>query len=148
MKRWERSCPAQQGDATAFSVEVEGASQELHPILRDEIYRITGEALRNAFRHARAQRIEVEIVYEARQLRVRVRDDGIGMDADVLDEGRVGHWGLPGMRERAKGIGGELEVWSELGAGTEVELSIPGSVAYGGRGGRRFHWFGRKVGNA
>lgn len=84
-----------------------------HPILRDEVYRITGEALRNAFRHARARRIEVEILYEVRKLRIRVRDDGIGMDASVLDEGREGHWGLAGMRGRAKATGVQLEVWSE-----------------------------------
>ena len=133
-------------DATAFSVEVEGASRELHPILRDEVYRITGEALRNAFRHAQARRIEVEILYEVRKLRIRMRDNGIGMDASVLDEGREGHWGLPGMRERAKAIGGTLEVWSEQGAGTEVELTIPASVAYGSPAGRRFRLFNRKTG--
>ena len=78
---------------------------------------------------SRARRIEVEILYEVRKLRIRVRDNGIGMDASVLDEGREGHWGLPGMRERARAIGGQLEVWSEQGAGTEVELTIPDSVA-------------------
>jgi signal transduction histidine kinase/ligand-binding sensor domain-containing protein len=128
------------GDAAAFSIEVEGAVQELHPILRDEIFRITGEALRNAFRHARARRIEVEIRYDTRKLRVRVRDDGIGIDAKVIEAGRTGHWGLPGMRERAKAIGGQLEVWSEQNAGTEVELTVPASVAYGMQGGRRFRF--------
>ena len=134
-------------DAPAFSVAVEGRSQDLHPILRDEIYRITGESLRNAFRHARARRIEVEIRYETRQLQVRVRDDGIGIDASLLSqEGRAGHFGLKGMRERAKGIGGQLEVWSEHGAGTEVELTIPASVAYGSRTGWRFRLFPGKAG--
>ena len=132
-------------DTPALSVEVEGASQELHPILRDEVYRIAGEAVRNAFRHAGAKRIEVEIRYDARKLRVRVRDDGSGIDASLLNEGREGHYGLPGMRERAKAIGGQLEVWSERGAGTEVELTIPVSVAYADRG-RGARWFRRKVG--
>ena len=132
--------------AIPFSVEVDGASRELHPILRDEVYRITGEALRNAFRHSRARRIEVEILYEPRKLRIRVRDNGIGMDASVLDEGREGHWGLPGMRERAKAIGGTLEVWSEQGAGTEVELTIPDSVAYGSPRRRRFRFLDRRTG--
>jgi len=131
---------AANGDAPAFSVEVEGASRDLHPILRDEVYRMTGEAMRNAFRHARARRIEVEIRYDARELRVRVRDDGIGIDASVLQEGRAGHYGLPGMRERAKSIGGQLEVWSEKGAGTELELTVPAKVAYRGRGGRARWW--------
>jgi signal transduction histidine kinase len=134
------------GDTTDFSVQAEGTPQNLHPMLRDEIYRITGEALRNAFYHARARRIEVEIHYEKRQLRVRVRDDGIGIDASVLSqEGRTGHFGLSGMRERSKGIGGQLEVWSERRAGTEVELTIPASVAYGGHAGRRFRVFKRKA---
>ena len=118
-------------NAAEFHVEVEGTPRDLHPILRDEVYRIAGEALRNAFRHAQAQRIEVEIRYDERQLRLRVRDDGKGIDPKVLNEdGRAGHYGLQGMRERAKLMGGKLTVWSELDSGTEVELSIPASRAY------------------
>jgi signal transduction histidine kinase len=135
------------GAATDFSVRVGGTAQHLHPMLRDEIYRITGEALRNAFHHAHARRIEVEVEYGTRQVRTRVRDDGIGVDATVLSqEGRPGHFGLKGMRERSKGIGGQLDVWSERGAGTEVELTIPASVAYGGHVGRRFGVFKSKAG--
>ena len=133
------------GNAIDFLVEVEGPPQDLHPILRDEVYRIIGEALRNAFRHARAQQIEVEIRYDARKLRVRVRDDGAGIDPSVLQEGREKHYGLPGMRERAKAIGGQLEVWSEEGAGTEVELTIPASVAYASHVVRRFRLFKSNV---
>ena len=134
------------GDATDFSLQVNGAPQNLHPVLRDEIYRITGEALRNAFQHARARRIEVEIQYDTRQVRTRVRDDGIGIDAAVVSqEGRPGHFGLRGMRERAKGIGAKLDVWSERGAGTEVELTIPASVAHRGAAGRRFRFFKGKA---
>ena len=140
---------AAKGNASAFSVDVEGAPRGLHPILRDEVYRIAGEALRNAFNHAHAHRIEVEIRYAARQLRVRVRDDGIGIDGGVLsEEGRSGHWGLRGMRERAKRIGAQLEIWSEQGVGTEIQLSIPGPVAYGADPGRRFRLFSRKVGTS
>jgi signal transduction histidine kinase len=114
-----------------FTVQLEGAPRNLHPILRDEVYRVVGEAMRNAFRHAHAQRIEVEIRYDQRQLRVRVRDDGKGIDPQHLgDEGRGGHFGLGGMRERAKLIGGKLTVWSELDSGTEVELSIAAARAY------------------
>jgi signal transduction histidine kinase len=134
------------GDAPAFSVEIQGTSRDLQPILRDEVYRMTGEALRNAFRHARARRIEVEIRYDAREFRIRVRDDGIGIDASVLQEGRAGHYGQPGMRERAKSIGGQLEVWSEREAGTEIELTIPAKVAYRSYAGRRFRLFSRKAG--
>jgi len=114
-----------------FHVLVEGVPRDLAPLLRDEIYRITGEALRNAFRHAQAQRIEVEIRYDQRQLRLRVRDDGKGIDPTILNgRGRPGHYGLPGMHERAKLVGGKLAVWSELNSGTEAELSIPASIAY------------------
>ena len=118
------------GSAT-FRVSIEGMPRDLHPILRDDIYRIAREALRNAFRHAQANKIEAEITYGDRVLRLRIRDDGKGIDPKLLDAGRDGHWGLPGMRERAQEIGAQLDIWSEVGAGTEVELSIPGSIAYG-----------------
>lgn len=132
-------------NAAVFSVEVEGAPQELHPILRDEIYRIAAEALRNAFHHAQAQRIEVELRYSTSELRVRVRDDGAGIDPSILGQkGRAGHFGLKGMRERAEQIGGKLEVWSERGAGTEIELTLPASVAYGRKGGWRSRFLTRK----
>ena len=124
--------------SATFRVSIEGGPRDLHPILRDDIYRIAREALRNAFRHAQASRIEAEITYGERLLRLRVRDDGKGIDPKLLDAGRDGHWGLPGMRERAQQIGAQLDVWSEVGAGTEVELRLPGPVAYGissGRGG-------------
>ena len=126
-----------------FSVTVEGARQTLSPILQDEIYRIAREVIGNAFRHANASQIEAEIRYDDGLLRLRIRDDGKGTDPKVLKEGaRAGHWGLPGIRERAEQIGARLDFWSEAGAGTEVELTVPASVAYAkspddfGRGGR------------
>jgi signal transduction histidine kinase len=119
------------GEAPTFRVSIEGAPRDLHPILRDDIYRIAREALRNAFSHAQASKIEAEITYGARLLRLRIRDDGKGVDSKLLDAGREGHWGLPGMRERAQQIGAQLDVWSEVGAGTEIELRLPGSIAYG-----------------
>jgi len=116
--------------SVTFRVLVEGAPRTLRLTLQDEIYRIARESLRNAFRHAQAGHIETEIMY-GESLRLRFRDDGKGIDPSVVEHGgRTGHWGLPGIRERAKHIGAQLEVWSELGAGTEVELSIPGSIAY------------------
>jgi len=129
-----------------FTMQVEGAQRDLRPILRDEVYFLAGEALRNAFRHADARRIEVEIRYEERQLRLRVRDDGKGIDANLLvDSGRAGHFGLRGMRERAKQVGGKLTVWSELESGTEVELSIPAAHAYARfRAPRRRWWHTEK----
>jgi signal transduction histidine kinase len=112
-------------------VQVEGTPRDLGPLTQDEVYRIAREALRNAYRHAHATRIVVEIRYDARQLRLRVRDDGKGMDQKIVDGGgRAGHYGLAGMRERAKGMRGTLTIWSELDSGTEVELTVPGLVAY------------------
>lgn len=111
-------------------VAVEGVPRDLHPILRDEIYRIAAEALRNAFRHAQARQIEVDIRYDNQQFRLRVRDDGRGFDPAVAHHGREGHYGLPGMRERASAAGGDLKVWSEVDAGTEVELQIPANTTY------------------
>ena len=115
----------------AFRVAVEGQSRNLHPILRDEIYKIAAEALRNAFHHARAKQIEVEIRYDNEQFRLRVRDDGKGMDPAILSsQSAEGHYGLPGIRERAKIMGARLTVWSEVDAGTEVELRLPAKLAY------------------
>ena len=94
----------------AFHVAVEGRARDLHPILRDEIYKIAAEALRNAFRHAQAGRVEVEIRYDDGQFRLRVRDDGKGIDAAVLaNQGIEGHYGLRGMPERAALIGGNTD---------------------------------------
>jgi signal transduction histidine kinase len=119
-------------DSPAIDVEVEGAPRNLSPAVRDEAYRIAGEALRNAFRHARARRITVELQYDKRQFRLRVRDDGKGFDEEDIQLQPAGHFGLPGMRERAEDVGGRLEVRSRVDSGTEVELSIPGNIAYGG----------------
>jgi signal transduction histidine kinase/ligand-binding sensor domain-containing protein len=114
-----------------FRVLVEGKPRDMHPILRDEVYRIASEAIRNAFRHSGALRIHVEICYDDRHLRVRVEDNGKGIDPKVLDGGgREGHYGLPGMHERAKLTGGKLNVRSRLDSGTEIELTIPASLAY------------------
>jgi signal transduction histidine kinase len=114
-----------------FSVAVEGQTRDLHPIVRDEIYKIATEALRNAFRHAQAGRVEVDILYDDEEFRLRVRDDGKGIDAAVLaNQGLEGHYGLRGMPERAALIGGKLAVWSEAGAGTEVERRLPASIVY------------------
>jgi signal transduction histidine kinase/ligand-binding sensor domain-containing protein len=118
------------GDQTC-RVQVEGASRELAPLVRDEVYRIAIEALRNAFRHAEGKQIEVEIHYDARHLRLRIRDNGKGIDQKILAEGgRAGHHGLPGMQERAKLIGGKLTVWSQRNSGAEIELTVPASIAY------------------
>ena len=117
--------------APVIDVVVEGATRNLNPLVRDEAYRIAGEALRNAIRHAEARHISIEIRYDRRLFRLRVLDDGKGIDEATVRQGHTGHFGLHGMRERAEIVRGRLEVWSKRETGTEIELSVPGAVAYG-----------------
>ncbi len=133
----ERNTPAD------FRVIVDGDRRPLHPLLRDEVYRIGREALINAFRHAQAGKIEIELKYSSRHLRVLVRDDGIGIDPQVLQAGRDGHWGLSGMRERADRISARLHVWSSAVAGTEIELQVPSHIAFQDERRHLLTWFGR-----
>lgn len=129
--------------APSFRVIVEGEPRKLAANMQDEVYRIGLELLRNAFRHAEASQIEAEIRYDKNQFRLRIRDNGTGIDPKILDASqRPGHWGLPGARERAERIGSQLSFWSQAGAGTEVELTIPTARAYEcARNGRRFKLF-------
>ena len=120
-----------------FRVVMEGLPRALHPVIRDEVYRIGRESLMNAFRHSRATKIEVEVDYSSSNLRILVRDNGCGIDPQVLRAGRDGHWGLPGMRERAEKVGAKLRLWSRVAAGTEVELTVPGHVAFQSRASAR-----------
>jgi signal transduction histidine kinase/ligand-binding sensor domain-containing protein len=120
-----------QHQSAKFQVSVQGAPRVLHPIVREEGFLIGREALGNAFRHSGAKKIEVEMSYCDAALHVRVRDDGRGISAPVLESGgKPQHFGLIGMRERAKKLGGELEIWSKPEAGTEVDLCVPAHVAY------------------
>jgi signal transduction histidine kinase/ligand-binding sensor domain-containing protein len=116
--------------AAKFRVTVQGTHRDLHPIVREEGFLIAREALGNAFQHSGADNIEVEVIYETALLQVLVRDDGQGIDATVLSGGKPAHFGLLGMRERAKKLGAHLNVWSKPGAGTEVDLRVPAEVAY------------------
>ena len=135
------------GSSATFRLVVEGPVLNLNPIVRDELYRIAREALRNAFAHAKAKHIEAEITYDHWLFRLRIRDDGEGIPAEILDEGRSGHFGLAGMRERAKQIGWKLTIWSGAGAGTEIDVIVAGSVAYAKPPvGSRFWRWGKKVG--
>jgi signal transduction histidine kinase len=118
------------GAAAKFQLVVEGSPQGLHPVIQDEICRIGGEALRNAFRHARAQHIEVDVRYSEELLGLQIRDDGIGITPEILEGGRSEHYGLAGMRERAEKIGAKLEIWSAAGTGTEIDLSLLAARAY------------------
>ena len=100
-------------------------------VLLEESYCIGREAIINALTHSKAQHVEAEIGYDSRQFRLRVRDDGRGIDPKILEEGgRPGHWGLRGMRERAQKIGGQLNFWSRSETGTEVDLTVPAATAY------------------
>jgi signal transduction histidine kinase/ligand-binding sensor domain-containing protein len=131
-------------DAIRFSLSVIGTQQPLDPTVGDEIYRIGQEALTNAFRHSKSSKIEVEITYDHSRVGLRVRDNGMGIKQDVLLRGREGHWGLVGMRERTQKIGGQLKIWSQAGAGTEIELVVPAAIAYPVSGNRlRWHWIKR-----
>jgi signal transduction histidine kinase len=126
-------------NAPDFRVQMEGTSRQLTPPVLDEIYQFANEALRNAFQHANAKRIEVEILYDRRQFRLRIRDDGRGIDPEILRAGgQPGHFGLTGMHERAKQVGGKVSVWSEVNSGTEVELTIPAKIAYAKSPARRW----------
>jgi signal transduction histidine kinase len=114
-----------------FQVVVEGAAHALRPNAHIEVFRIAREAMRNAYLHSQGRLIETEMAYTESLFRLRIRDDGKGIDPDErVRAERTGHWGLKGMRERAEHLGGELEVWSEPGAGTEIELRVPASIAY------------------
>jgi signal transduction histidine kinase len=120
-------------DCPEFRLYVEGKSRNLPPLVRDEVYQIACECLRNAFRHAQAHRIEVQVRYDPRQFRLHIVDNGKGIDPAVLSAGgRAGHHGLPGLRERAQLAGGKLSVWSQVASGTEIELTIPAAIAYTG----------------
>jgi signal transduction histidine kinase len=121
------------GSDAEVRVVIEGTVRMLHPVVNDELVAICNEVLTNAFRHSRAKSIDIDIVYRRRSLDVRIRDDGIGIDAAVIAHGRQGHFGLAGMRERAQKVRATLHISSRRNAGTEVEIVVPASVAYAKR---------------
>jgi signal transduction histidine kinase len=111
-----------------FRIFVKGQPKRLSPEIQEQIYLIGREAMLNALRHARATSIEADVEYLPRGLRVAVRDNGCGIDPQIVRLGRQSHWGLLGMRERAGSIGAKLQIWSRPGAGTEVEISVPSKI--------------------
>ena len=128
----------------AYRVLVEGTPLPLRPVIHDEVYSIGREALVNAFRHSGASAIEVELEYTVERIRVMVRDNGCGIKPEVIRTGRDGHWGLSGMRERAERIGARFKIMSGPSAGTEVELSVPGHLAFEAPPSNgRWKWFSR-----
>jgi signal transduction histidine kinase len=106
-------------------ISVSGRPRELKPAVQEQINLIGREALVNALLHSTATRIEAEVEYAPRRVRVLVRDNGCGIDPYVAQATGESHWGLLGMRERAEVIGAKLTIWSRPGAGTEVEVSVP-----------------------
>ena len=128
LARWGKELA--QDSSSRFSAAIIGISQPLDPAVSDQVYQIGREALTNAFQHAAAKQIELEIAYTRREVKLLVRDDGDGIDNEILKGGRSGHWGLFGMRERAQKIGAQLNIWSHGGAGTEIDLSVPAKAAY------------------
>jgi signal transduction histidine kinase len=120
------------GRDAIFKTVVEGHVRDLHPLVLEECYSIGREAIINALSHSDGQHVEAEIAYDSREFRLRVRDDGRGINPKILEDGgRAGHWGLQGMHERAQKIGGQLRFWSRPETGTEVELTVPAATAYG-----------------
>jgi signal transduction histidine kinase len=111
------------------SFSVVGEMSEMHPIVRDEVYRIGYEAIRNACAHSQATRLQVDLTY-AEDLRLGVRDNGVGIDPDIVNGAKAGHFGLKGMRERADRIMAKLSVETSPGSGTEIKLTVPGSIIY------------------
>ncbi len=132
-------------EPVAFRVIIEGEPRPLQPMLRDDVYRIGREALINAFRHSRAQSVEMEIHYTSMELRVVVRDDGRGIDPKIVAAGRDGHWGLSGMSERANRIQSQFAIRSSPTSGTEVELAVPSRVAFQDHGKPRWRWNGPRL---
>jgi len=112
---------------TSFSVT--GESREMHPVVRDEIYRIGYEAIRNSCLHSGGDRLEVTLKY-GHDLTLSVSDNGAGIDPDVVDKGKEGHFGLRGMRERAERIGSKLTLVSSPESGTAITLVVPGRIAF------------------
>jgi signal transduction histidine kinase len=116
-----------------FRTLVMGKPKALKPEIEEQVCLIAREALVNAFRHSEATNIEAEVEYLPSKVRVVVRDNGCGVDPEVLRFGRDSHWGLVGMRERAHCIGARLRMWSRPGIGTEVEISVPADQAMDAR---------------
>jgi signal transduction histidine kinase len=115
------------------SFVVDGNAREMHPVIRDEIYRIGYEAIRNACAHSKASRLEVGLKY-GQDLAMSVGDNGVGFPESIIDGGTNGHYGLQGMRERASRIGGKLRIISSVDSGTQVSLVVPGRIAFRGTG--------------
>lgn len=112
-------------DAPPLQMQVSGQPRKLHPLVYEEVLAIATEAIANAYRHTSAAAVQVQLHYDARELRLNISDDGAGIPAEVLAAGgRSNHWGIRGMLERAEKIKARLKLHSEAGAGTEWRLTL------------------------
>jgi signal transduction histidine kinase len=112
-------------DRARLRIAKRGRPKPVEPAVLHQIYLIAREAILNSLRHSQAEKIEVEIQYAPRKLSVVVRDNGTGIEPQLLHSGRKAHWGLTVMRERAANIGARLRIWTKLNVGTEIALSLP-----------------------
>jgi len=145
----ETAHPLSEAHSVPYSVTVTGSPRALHPIVREETYLIGSEAITNAYRHAKARKIEIQLAYEAAVFLLSVRDDGQGIEGGVLNAGgRPEHWGIVGMRERTRRIRGQLTIRSDSRVGTEVHLRLPAEMAYADSGDTIFSWWRRLLSGA
>lgn len=129
--------------APNFQMRVEGTQRPLDPLVHDEMFGIGREALINAFNHAQAGTVTLELHYGAKALRLCISDDGRASRPKCLPRACGGHWGLAGMRERAARIGATLAFRNGVATGTEVELHVPAKIAYRPAVACWRGWFGR-----
>jgi signal transduction histidine kinase len=119
--------------ASRFRITTEGLPRPLRPTIRDEVYRIARECLLNAFRHSQASQVEAEIHFTAHSFGILIRDNGCGIDSRRLNTRSSLHDGLSAISERAKRIGAQFGVMSRIALGTEIQLLLPGGVAFEAR---------------
>jgi len=127
LRRATEECVIDRSMTVEYSVT--GGPRDMHPIARDEIYRIGYEAIRNACEHASASELDVHLNY-ADDLTLQINDNGGGIEPAIVSKGKAGHFGLQGMRERAERIGSKLTLISSPNAGTTITLVVPGNVIY------------------
>ena len=127
------------GGSARFEIRTLGLPKKLHPVVQEELYLIGKEAISNAIKHSMGTSVLCELIFTEKQFTMRIQDDGTGFDAQVLDQGRPGHWGLQGMRERTEHLSGSFSIGSSDPVGARVEISISSRSAYATPD--RKHWY-------
>lgn len=132
-----------------FELAVTGVQRTLHPLVHQEVQRIGEEAIRNAYAHSSGSLVQVRIDFNPRRFAISIRDDGTGLPPEVLASGAMpGHYGLPGMRERATRIGAVFAVDSDPGSGADIRVSLSGRSAYASSRSFRPNWRKRESGRS